>query len=183
MAFGYAVLLPESPTAAFNTYVNEYRRWPWRAGSWHYITTLPLQEEHAPPAWVQHDIDVGAGGASFPVHSASSRGVVSRKGYIEPPNGRAGYFLAIEEEQDPWYHVYYLHLAYPGAIPHEHDEVWQGQLIGYSGKTGCSGCGVHLHFGMSTGPYSGENVSIFPLAGFGSESEIGCCPGPCPSED
>lgn len=64
IALLYALLVQDH-TAAFNSYVNEYRKWPWRAGAWHSITTLPFQEVHAPPAWVQHDIDAGV---SFPVH-------------------------------------------------------------------------------------------------------------------
>ncbi len=167
LAYSYALLFQDS-TSAYNTYVDEYRKWPWRAGVWHTITTLPFHGEHAPPKWVQHDIDVGG---SFPIHSASSRGVVSRKELIPPEQGMAGYMVAIQEQDGLQYHVYYLHLAFPGAIPEVDDHVVQGQLIGLSGETGCPGCGAHLHFGMSTGPYSGENISIFPLAGFDDEGD------------
>jgi hypothetical protein len=168
IAFFHTLLLQHN-TAAYNTYVNEYRKWPWRAGVWHTVTTLPFQAEHAPPAWVQHDIDVGG---SFPVHSASSRGVVSAKRYVPEQEGRAGYMVAIQEQDGLQYHVYYLHLAYPGAIPELNAHVFQGQLIAFSGETGCPGCGAHLHFGMSTEPYAGDNISIFPLAGFTNEEDI-----------
>jgi len=33
----FAFLMPHGGSA-FNTYVNEYRKWPWRAGSWHYVS-------------------------------------------------------------------------------------------------------------------------------------------------
>lgn len=164
----FAVLMPQGGSA-YNTYENEYRKWPWRAGVYHTITTLPHQGKHAYPAWVEHDIDVGG---SFPVHSASSQGVVSRKGYIQPPAGQAGYFLAIQEQDGLQYHVYYLHLAYPGGIQAVGDRIYQGQLIGVSGETGCPDCGLHLHFGMSTLAYTGTNVPIFPLAGFANEQDF-----------
>jgi hypothetical protein len=45
IAFAYALLAP-GQTAAYNDYLNEYRKWPWRAGEVLAITTLPGQEEH-----------------------------------------------------------------------------------------------------------------------------------------
>lgn len=72
-----ASLLTPPSGVAFNTYVNEDLKWPWRAGAYHTLTTLPHQGVHA-GQWVEHDIDVDG---SFPLHSAS-RGVVSRTGYL-----------------------------------------------------------------------------------------------------
>ena len=40
------VLLVREPTAAYNSYVDEYRKWPWRAGVEHYITTCPGEPPH-----------------------------------------------------------------------------------------------------------------------------------------
>jgi hypothetical protein len=33
----FALLMPHGGSA-YNTYVNEYLKWPWRAGSWHYVS-------------------------------------------------------------------------------------------------------------------------------------------------
>ena len=32
------VLLAQGHTAAYNSYVNEYRKWPWRAGTEHNVS-------------------------------------------------------------------------------------------------------------------------------------------------
>ena len=63
LAFGPALialaygLFSHVDTTAFNTNVNEYRKWPWRAGASHTITTRPNDWPHA-GTWCQHDIDV-----------------------------------------------------------------------------------------------------------------------------
>jgi hypothetical protein len=73
IALAYALLV-QNHTAAYNTYVNEYRKWPWRAGVYHYISTCPNEWPHAGNSWAD-DIDVAG---SFPVHAVSG-GTITRR--------------------------------------------------------------------------------------------------------
>jgi murein DD-endopeptidase MepM/ murein hydrolase activator NlpD len=161
------VLLVQGHTAAYNTYVNEYRKWPWRAGVSRYISTCPGQGPHQGQTWAD-DIDVGGGGASFPVHSVSSRGIVRFNGWDYDHSG--GNMLVIQEEDTPEkYWVHYLHLAYP-AIPPVGAWVYQGQRVADAGDTG-GDYEIHLHFGLSPCEYKNcSSVSIYPIGGFADSS-------------
>ncbi len=53
----------------------------------------------------------------------------------------------------------YFHLTLNGSLVAEGDVVTQGQVIGLSGNTGCSG-GPHLHFQVVTDPDGGISIPI-----------------------
>lgn len=50
IAFAY-VLFVQGHTAAFNSHIDEYRKWPWRAGVESFITTCPGRPPHAGNWW------------------------------------------------------------------------------------------------------------------------------------
>jgi murein DD-endopeptidase MepM/ murein hydrolase activator NlpD len=158
------VLLVQGHTAAYNTYVNEYRKWPWRAGVEHYISTCPDQGQHQGQLWAD-DIDVAG---SFPVHSASSRGIVAFNDWDS--RGTGGWMLVIQEQDGLGYWVHYLHLAERAIFPTE-TQIVQGQRVATSGGTG--GYEPHLHFGMSPCVYYDcASITIYPIAGF---ADSGSC--------
>jgi murein DD-endopeptidase MepM/ murein hydrolase activator NlpD len=160
------VLLNGGSTAAYNSYVDEYRKWPWRAGVEHLITTCPDDPPHQGQTWAK-DIDVGG---SFPVHSTSSRGIVTFNAWDQNPNGHGGNMLVIQEQDGLQYWVHYLHLAQP-AFPAVGTWVYQGQYVGISGATG-GPYGAHLHFGMSPCQYYGcDSISIYPIGGLADDSD------------
>lgn len=53
-------------------------------------------------------------------------------------------------------HTAYEHLKYKGAVVKVGQQVKRGQLIGYSGNTGWSRIGPHLHFEVFNSPDSDE---------------------------
>lgn len=88
-------LITDSHTAAFNSYVNEYRRWPWRAGATHQITTLPFSEEHASePNHYAIDFDL----TYAPVSSVSARGDSAQ--WVPDPYSGCGNRLIIRDSGD-----------------------------------------------------------------------------------
>ncbi len=53
----------------------------------------------------------------------------------------------------------YEHNQYMGSMVMVGDEVVKGQLIGYSGNTGCSSC-PHLHFELFVNPTEDESEGV-----------------------
>jgi murein DD-endopeptidase MepM/ murein hydrolase activator NlpD len=65
----------------------------------------------------------------------------------------------------------YEHLAFNGALVEVGDFVSQGQLIGYSGNTGCTLC-PHLHFEVFVDPVADESEGTtvrVVFVGFGEQ--------------
>jgi hypothetical protein len=119
MAFGpaafaacFALLAPGGGNA-YNTYVDEYLRWPWRAGSSHEITTLP--GDHPPPIEQAIDFDL----SYQPVHSISGSG--ERHSYVEDPDSGCGTRVTIKDLRDNTY-ITYCHLS-------NGDPGWNGQPV------------------------------------------------------
>jgi len=175
----FALLMP-GRGGAFNTYVNEYLKWPWRAGSWHSITTLP--GDHPWPIQEAVDFDLGYwvyneyGEPWYvvgqPVHSSSASG--ERDSYGEHTDGCGNRIIIKDLRDNPPTYITYCHVS--RGYGEDDAPVYQGQVIALSGNTGVDSQGnaydPHLHMQKDPQPYNGTSLSLFPIAGYTSKGEL-----------
>ncbi|GCF95722.1 hypothetical protein NRIC_36130 [Enterococcus florum] len=103
----------------------------------------------------QHDGIDFAGSAGTPIHAAKSGTVIEAQYHWS-----AGNYVIIKHSDG--YYSYYMHMNAAPSVG-AGQQVSQGQVLGGMGTTGNS-TGVHLHFGVSTGVWSGF-VNPAPLLG------------------
>lgn len=152
-AFVAGAILTAQFVGAHSQWDGGYRKWPWRAGIQHALTTLPYTAEHSSSAAIDADLQYA------PVHSIGP-GIID--GWFNTPSACGGRRLVVRDADGTY--MNYMHLD-TALITAPGTQIVQGQYIARSGNSGTCTTGPHLHFERKNS--GGSSISLEPISAHG----------------
>ncbi|MGL4696902.1 murein hydrolase activator EnvC family protein [Enterococcus larvae] len=149
-----ADIVPENSEVTAETPVDTSSGWGMPVSSVVVTSGYGYREDPTGISGTFHE-GIDFGGSSSTVIMAVKSGTIADAGY----DGMSGNYVIINHGDG--YYSLYAHLS--SSTVSTGQQVTKGQQVGYMGTTGNS-TGVHLHFGISTGLWSGY-VNPAPLLG------------------
>lgn len=141
-------------------------RLPWSGGDAYHVVQGWGGSTHACPGQMCYAYDFDNGGASFEgaILRASDRGSVAFIKNDISPDTCGGYDFRnlanyVTVDHGDGVATLYLHL---GQVNVGHGSIGQGDIVGFAGKTGWTGCYPHLHFQrQSQGSWIADSVPTY----------------------